>query len=196
MSHEDRVMLPISCQWFRDKDPMKYFPAQRVVYSKLETLEQGDSQMSIKKLVYTSAAASLMLLAGYSPSAYASNTGAKQACILDRHAPVAVAPYTVDHGADWGSYSSSGGAQLFVPASEGLTKELLAASMQKAVAAAKAQASGQKSSDASSCNLPRIDVHVSVVSAGNGYWVQLMGHHPETSEVMMKWARNFISPTG
>jgi hypothetical protein len=152
--------------------------------------------MSIKKLVYTSAAASLMLLAGYSPSAYASNTQAKHACIFDRHAPLAVAPFTVDPGADWGLYSSSGGAQLFVPASEGLTKELLADSMQKAVAAAKAQASGQKSSVANSCNFPRVDVSVSVVSAGHGYWVQLVGYHPETSEVLMKWARDFIDTAG
>jgi hypothetical protein len=152
--------------------------------------------MSIKKLVYTSMAAGLMLVAGNAGSAHASNNQAKHACILDRHAPVAVAPFTVDPGADWGSYSSSGGAQLFVPASEGLSKELLAASMQKAVAAAKAQASGQNSSAANSCKLPRVDVHVSVVSAGNGYWVQLTGHHPETSETLMKWARDFVRTAG
>lgn len=152
--------------------------------------------MSIKKLVYTSAAASLMLVAGYSPSAYASNTQTKHACIFDRHTPVAVAPFTVDPGADFSLYSSSGGAQLFVPASEGLTKELLTDSMQKAVAAAKAQAAGQNNSAANSCRFPRVDVHVSVVSAGNGYWVQLMGHHPETSEVLMKWARDFVMTAG
>lgn len=152
--------------------------------------------MSIKKLVYMSLAAGLMLVTGYARSAYASNSHTKHACILDRHAPVAVAPFTVDPGADWGSYSSSGGAQLFVPASEGLTKELLAASMQNAVAAAKAQASGQNGSAASSCKLPRSDVHVSVVSAGNGYWVQLTGHHPETSEALMKWARDFLRTAG
>lgn len=152
--------------------------------------------MSIKNLVYTSAAASLMLVAGFAPRADASNVQAKHACILDRHAPVAVVPFTVDPGADWGSWSSSGGAQLFVPASEGLTKELLTASMQKAIAASKAQTPSQNGSGANSCNLPRVDVHVSVVGAGNGYWVQLIGHHPDTSEVLMKWARDFMRTTG
>jgi hypothetical protein len=148
--------------------------------------------MSIKKLISTSAAASLMLVLGYSPSADASNPQTKHACILDRHAPSAVASFTVDPGADWALYNSSAGAQLFVPAGEGLTKELLVASMQRAVAAAKAQASGQKSTGAHSCNMPSVDVHVNVVSEGSGYWLQLLGHHPETSEVLMKWARSFV----
>jgi hypothetical protein len=152
--------------------------------------------MSIKKLIHISLAAGLMLAASHAGSAYASNHPAKPACILDRHAPVAVAPFTVDPGADWGSYSASGGAQLFVPASEGLTKELLAASMQKAVAAAKAEASGASNSAAHSCKLPRVDVHVSVVSAGNDYWLQLIGHHSETSEAILKWARDFVRSAG
>jgi phosphoserine phosphatase len=91
---------------------------------------------------------------------------------------------------DWGSYSFMGGAQLFVPAREGLTKEWLAAAVQHAVASAHVVSTG----DAKAlCDLPKVkDVHVGVVSGGNGFWVQLIGRDDRTSDALLKWAREFV----
>ena len=130
-------------------------------------------------------AASLLLGVGVS--------GAKAAtpnvCVFDKYAPVAVRPYLSENSFDFGSYSSLGGAQLFVPARDGLTREWLTASVQHALAAAQAsQADGT-----ASCDTPNVkNVTVSVVSAGNGFWVQLISQDSHGSQELLKWARGIV----
>jgi len=114
------------------------------------------------------------------PSAQASSPG--HACVFDKFAPVYVSAYSSENSIDWGSYSTLGGAQLFVPAREGLTKEWLAASVQQALDSAQV------------CNSPRVhDVHVKVVSGGNGFWVQLIGEDEDTSAALLGWARSMVA---
>jgi hypothetical protein len=129
--------------------------------------------------------ASLLFGVGLS-SAKAANP---QACVFDKYAPVAVQPYVAETAFDYGSYSYLGGAQLFVPAREGLTREWLMASVQHALAAAEAsQADGT-----ANCDTPNVkNVTVSVVSGGNGFWVQLISPDSKSSEALLKWARGVV----
>ncbi|HTU57927.1 MAG TPA: hypothetical protein VMF89_05830, partial [Polyangiales bacterium] len=113
---------------------------------------------------------------------------------FDKHEPVSVAPYTVDFGMDWGSYSFMGGAQLFVPAREGLTKEWLAASVEHALASAHVVSTVDGTNTKGVCDMPRLkDVHVGVVSGGNGFWVQLISRDDKTNQALLKWAKNLVA---
>jgi hypothetical protein len=135
--------------------------------------------MTATKLVLSAFAASLL----FSGVASATSPEGVSTCVFDKHEPVSVAPYTVDFGMDWGSYSFMGGAQLFVPAREGLTKEWLAASVEHV------DGTGAKSI----CDIPRLkDVHVGVVSGGNGFWVQLISRDEKTNRALLKWAKNLV----
>lgn len=144
--------------------------------------------MSIAK--YLTSALSASLLFGVAlPSAQASNP---QTCVFDKYAPVAVAPYVSENSIDYGSYSSLGGAQLFVPAREGLTKEWLQASVQQGIAAGQAVQSEQPD-NAATCETPHLkNVRVTVVSGGNGFWVQLVSGNEQDSQALLKWAREVV----
>lgn len=144
--------------------------------------------MSATKLVLTAFAASLVVC-----GAFASTASATEPCVFDKHEPVSVAPYTVDYGMDWGSYSFMGGAQLFVPASEGLTKEWLVASLQQALASARAASTADGDDAKAMCDMPKLkDVHVGVVSGGNGFWVQLISRDEKTNQALLKWAKKMV----
>lgn len=149
--------------------------------------------MSSAKLV--TAALALALLSGVADFArvHASHPEA-QACVFDKYTPISAAPYMSENSVDFGSYTFLGGAQLFVPAREGLTKEWLAASVQDALASAHLTANdGSSGGKRAICNSPRVrDVHVRVVSAGNGFWVQLIGQDTTSSELLLKWARSIV----
>lgn len=146
--------------------------------------------MSATKLVSATLAVTLLLGGAFTQSASASHPERASSCVFDKHEPVHVAPFTVDSGIDWGSYSFMGGAQLFVPAREGLTKEWLAAAVQHAVASAHVATPGDAKAV---CDLPKLkDVHVGVVSGGNGFWVQLIGRDDRTSDALLKWARELV----
>jgi hypothetical protein len=141
--------------------------------------------MSIAK--YLTSALSASLLFGVAlPSAQAANP---QTCVFDKYAPVAVAPYVSENSIDYGSYSFLGGAQLFVPAREGLTKEWLQASVASALAASHAE----QTQTAATCDAPDVkNVRVTVVSGGNGYWVQLISQQSQDSQALLKWARDVV----
>jgi hypothetical protein len=151
--------------------------------------------MSATKLVLTALAASLLLGGVFASIASAISPERDSTCVFDKHEPVSVAPYTVDYGMDWGSFSFMGGAQLFVPAREGLTKEWLTASVEHALASAHvvSTVAGPGNDAKGVCDLPRLNgVHVGVVSGGNGFWVQLFSRDEKTNKALLKWARNLV----
>lgn len=149
--------------------------------------------MSATKLAFTATAAGLLLSGLFASTASATNPERASTCVFDRHEPVSVAPYTVDFGMDWGSYSFMGGAQLFVPAREGLTKEWLAASVEHALASAHVVSTVDGNDAKGVCDMPRLkDVHVGVVSGGNGFWVQLISRDEKTNKALLKWAKNLV----
>jgi hypothetical protein len=146
--------------------------------------------MTAPKLVFTAIAASLLVSGVFASTASATNPERAVTCVFDKHEPVSVAPYTVDFGMDWGSYSFMGGAQLFVPAREGLTKEWLAASVEHALASAHVVSTDDGKGV---CDMPRLNnVHVGVVSGGNGFWVQLISRDEKTNQALLKWAKNLV----
>ena len=141
--------------------------------------------MFMSKILTPTLAASLLFGVGLSTA----NAANPQTCVFDKYAPVAVQPYVAENGFDYGSYSYLGGAQLFVPAREGLTREWLTASVQHALAAAQAS----QSDGTASCDSPNVkNVTVSVVSGGNGFWVQLISADTRSSEALLKWARSVV----
>ena len=147
--------------------------------------------MSATKLVLTALTVSLLLGGAFASTAYATSPERASTCVFDKHEPVSVAPYTVDFGMDWGSYSFMGGAQLFVPAREGLTKEWLAASVEHALASAHVVTNDNTKAV---CDMPRLkDVHVGVVSGGNGFWVQLISRDEKTNRALLEWAKNLVA---
>lgn len=147
--------------------------------------------MSICKLT-TSALAMSVMLGSALTQANAAPPKAKHeaaACVFDRFAPTVAAPYKTENAIDFGSYSSLGGAQLFVPAREGLTKEWLAASVQQAMN--RAETESTSASDPAACDSPSVkNVSVRVVSGNTGYWVQLISPDRQSSEALLQWARN------
>ena len=151
--------------------------------------------MSATKLVLSALAAGLLLSGAFASMASATSPERAPDCVFDKHEPVSVAPYTVDFGMDWGSYSFMGGAQLFVPAREGLTKEWLVASVEHALASAHVVSTVDSKGNGTKavCDMPRLkDVHVGVVSGGNGFWVQLISRDEKTNRALLKWAKNLV----
>lgn len=141
--------------------------------------------MSISNCLTAALSASLVFGVGL-PSAHAANP---QSCVFDKYAPVAVAPYRSENGIDYGSYSYLGGAQLFVPAREGLTKEWLQTIVQRALSASGAQ----NASTSPACDAPDLkNVRVTVVSGGNGYWVQLVSPDSRAQAALLQWARETV----
>lgn len=123
-------------------------------------------------------------------TAHAANSGS-QTCVFEKYAPISAAPYSADEVVSYGSYSFLRGAQLYVPAREGLTKEWLEASVEQALAA-HVDATANKSADPA-CQSPNVkNVKVTVTSAGNGFWVALIGRDERSADILLKWARSIV----
>jgi hypothetical protein len=142
--------------------------------------------MSSAKFVQAVFVAAALLGSVGAQRARASGAEQNKTCVFEKYKPSHVMPYVSENLIDWGSYNFMGGAQLFVPAHEGLTKEWLAASVQQVFANA-ANATGV-------CKTLKVtDVNVHVVSAGTGFWVQLIGRNNETSAKVLDWARDLVA---
>lgn len=114
---------------------------------------------------------------------------ASPSCVFDKYTPVSVVPYSADENLSYGSYSFVRGAQLYVPAREGLTKEWLEASVQQALAQPKTAAQNDLT-----CQAPAVkNVQVTVTSAGNGFWVSLIGRDERSADALLKWARGIVA---
>src|ERR1700754_3041591 len=64
---------------------------------------------------------------------HASPQNADQQCIFDEYAPIAVQPYKAEENVSYGTYTVLRGAQVYVPAREGLTAEWLSLNVQRAL---------------------------------------------------------------
>jgi len=139
--------------------------------------------MTTKNVLFKALVPALLLAAS---SVQAADTHAPpQKCVFEQYAPQSVVPFAQDEDFAYGSYSFVRGAQLFVPATPGLTKEWLAASVQRALAAETGAADG--------CAPKLKDVQVYVVSAGNGFWVQLIGRDQRSADALLKWAEKVVA---
>ena len=145
--------------------------------------------MITKYLIACVVAAGLL---GSATSSVQASAGAPKACVFDKHSPISADAYSgTDTTVDWGAFPTTHGVQLFVPASECLTKEWLNVSVQHALDSAHSADHATKPL----CDMPRLkNVHVNVVSAGNGYWVQLLGRDEKTADALLTWARTLVAP--
>jgi hypothetical protein len=121
----------------------------------------------------------------------ATATHAAEPCVFDKYAPAAVKPYSEEENLAYGTYSFMRGAQLYIPAQNGLTPEWLQTSIERAIMTrpGSPEASSQ---DPLSCSPNIKDVRVTVTSAGSGFWVTLIGRDQQSGEALVKWARRYV----
>jgi hypothetical protein len=127
-------------------------------------------------------AASALLLAASTVQASASNA---EQCVFDKYEASSVAPFRSEENVGYGTYTRLRGAQLYIPAREGLTAEWLTRSVERALAQHAASPSEQ------ACK-PVVPVKVQVVSAGAGFWVQLGAANERAAESLLQWARTLV----
>ena len=138
--------------------------------------------MSTHKIVFAALCMALTASAG-SALAAPEAPAAKDACIFSRYQASAVAPLNGEENYGYGSYTSLRGAQVFVPAREGLTEQWLAREVQGALA----------SNTLAACQPTVRDVQVQVVSAGPGFWVQLIAADQQQGKVLLQWAKGLMA---
>lgn len=141
--------------------------------------------MLIRKTLMGVMVPALLLAASASSSVQARNTEAEQ-CVFEKYAVASVAPFRSEENFGYGSYSRLRGAQLYVPAREGLTAEWLTLSVQQALA----KHSGTPATQACQPAVPSVSVQV--VSAGGGFWVQLGAADERSAEALLKWAQSIV----
>jgi hypothetical protein len=138
--------------------------------------------MSARNLILNTVVPALLLGAS---SAYAASPKS-DSCVFEKYTPVAARAYSEDDSLNYVTYSTVKGAQLYIPAREGLTKEWLTASAQQALTS---QSNDLTCSPPSSLK----NVEVRVVSAGNGFWVQLVSRDERTADKLLKWAQGIVA---
>jgi hypothetical protein len=108
-------------------------------------------------------------------------------CVFEKYAVSSVAPFRSEENYGYGTYTRLRGAQLYVPAREGLTAEWLQLSVEQSLAKQAGLANGSPS-----CQPVVPNVQVQVVSAGGGFWVQLGAADERSAEALLKWAKTII----
>jgi hypothetical protein len=142
--------------------------------------------MFTQKFVMGLAVPALLLAASV---AQARGDAAADQCVFEKYAVSSVAPFRAEENFGYGSYTTLRGAQLFVPAREGLTAEWLQLSVEQSLAKQAGVANG---STACQPVVPAVQVHV--VSAGPGFWVQLSAADERSAEALLKWAKTIVPP--
>jgi hypothetical protein len=109
--------------------------------------------------------------------------------VFEKYTPIASRPYFVSQSViAYDAETALGGAQLYVPAREGLTKEWLAALVEGAV---ENQSPGTNSQ--LTCAPSAKNVKVRVVSSGAGFWVQLIAGDVSAGTSVLRWANGVVA---
>ncbi|HET6340218.1 MAG TPA: hypothetical protein VFG30_43710 [Polyangiales bacterium] len=140
--------------------------------------------MFAQKLVMGLAVPALLLAAS---AVQARGNAAADQCVFEKYAVSSVAPFRVEENLGYGTYTKLRGAQLFVPAREGLTAEWLQLSVQQSLAK---QPGATNGSPACEPVVPAVQVHV--ISGGPGFWVQLAAADERSAEALLKWAKTIV----
>lgn len=132
--------------------------------------------MSIRKIGLGLIPAALVAAATlHTSSAFAAET-----CVFEKYAPSSAAPFNASQTDGYDTYTYLRGAQLFIPAQEGLTKEWLGLNVQRALANDEA------------CNPTVKPAQVTVTSAASGFWVQLSGADQRSAKSLLRWAQLMV----
>ncbi|MEY4576495.1 MAG: hypothetical protein RL701_1198 [Pseudomonadota bacterium] len=114
---------------------------------------------------------------------------APEACVFEKYTPIAARPFfKSDSVIAYDAEAVLRGAQIYVPAREGLTKEWLVALVEGALEN-QSPAQGSELSCAPSAK----NVKVSVVSSGAGFWVQLIARDEASATSVLRWANGVVA---
>lgn len=142
--------------------------------------------MTTRKLLIVALGTLLSTAATSSVLAMPSPAKSNNACVFSAYDARAVAPFNGEENYGLGNYTELKGAQVFVPAREGLTEQWLTRVVQTAFS----------TKATSSCQPTVKDLQVHVVSAGTGFWVQLIAANPEQGKKVLDWARGLVASQG
>jgi hypothetical protein len=140
--------------------------------------------MFARKMMMSVAVPALLLAAS---AAQARGGAPAEQCVFEKYAASSVAPFRAEENYGYGTYTRLRGAQLYVPAREGLTAEWLQLSVQQSLAKQAGVTNG-----ANSCQPVVPNVEVQVVSAGGGFWVQLAAADERSAEALLRWAKTIV----
>jgi hypothetical protein len=107
---------------------------------------------------------------------------AAESCVLTQYGASSAAPYRAEENVGYGTYTQLRGAQVFVPAREGLTEQWLTLQVQRNLG--------------DTCKPGVKDVRVQVVSAGTGFWVQLIAANQSNASDLLHWAEGIVRRAG
>ncbi len=141
--------------------------------------------MFARKMMMSVAVPALLLAAA--TAAQARGGAPAEQCVFEKYAVSSVAPFRAEENYGYGTYTRLRGAQLYVPAREGLTAEWLQLSVQQSLAKAAGVTNG-----GGSCQPAVQNVQVQVVSAGGGFWVQLGAADERSAEALLRWAKTIV----
>jgi hypothetical protein len=141
-----------------------------------------ESVMSPRKFIVSSgfAAALLVSVGAAADSSHQHGDG----CTLAGYTIAEVAPYRVREQVGRGTVERVAGAQLFVPAKAGLTRELIGANVL-------AHLERMRKGSMAGCPLDVDGITVTVASGSTGYWVQIAGTNARDAKEILARARHF-----
>lgn len=139
--------------------------------------------MSLRTLFVTSSL-SLMLLTGLTASA-APAPRHEGPCAFAGYTVTQVLPYQVEERVGRGVLRRLAGAQLFIPAKQGLTRELVGATVTRHLRE-------MQSTTMAGCPLDLERISVTVTSGTTGYWVQISAKDRHTATEILARARHFV----
>jgi len=139
--------------------------------------------MSLRKLIISSALATSLLV----PFAAGAKTGHKHdaGCALAGYNVTQVTPYRVEERAGRGTIQRLAGAELFIPAEPGLTRELIAAKVLSHLQT-------MRTSSMPGCPLDVDRITVTVKSGTTGYWVQIAGKNAGDARQILERAQQLV----
>lgn len=139
--------------------------------------------MTTRKMMFAALCVALTAATGSAFAMPSAATKSNNACVFSTYDARTVAPFNGEENYGYGNYTELKGAQVFVPAREGLTEQWLTRVMQSALT--------QK--DASSCQPAVKNLEVRVVPAGPGFWVQLIAADTQQGKKVLDWARGLVA---
>jgi hypothetical protein len=131
-----------------------------------------------------------IFLAGlvFSPAvAFASAEPSRPPCIFNEYRVTSVKPYKVDERIGWGTVQRLAGAQLYVVAEPGLTREWLQLKLERHLLQ-------MRQADMRDCAFDLADVRVEVDSAGGGFWVKLIAKDFQVAKEVLRRASFQVGP--
>ncbi|HYQ46192.1 MAG TPA: hypothetical protein VER11_29685 [Polyangiaceae bacterium] len=130
------------------------------------------------------AAVALVVVSTLSAVAVAAPAGAHADCVLSKHRVIQVQPLRVIERQGRNTSERLAGARVFVQAEPGLTAEWLQLTLQRHIAS--------MHGTMADCPLDSQDVQLKVVSAGNGFSVQITGKTAAQAQEILRRAQLLV----